>query len=368
MAFRESDETKRRREQAEAMQYSEGADVAAARSRRDALEKNTYENAYNERMSGLINDFANRKPFAYDVNADALYKQYANKYMTAGRQAMADTIGKASSMTGGYGNSYAASAGAQAYNAHVQQLGDAIPELYNMAYSRYQDEGRQMQDLYNMYGSQDSLEYGKYRDALSDYYTALQWDRSTFDAERENALNRADAAYNRELAAYQQGVSEDQFDRNLALQYAQLGENARQYDKSYWQTNEQWQDRINTGYGGGTQYVKQTGASDPSADTSAASGSTEAKSESVASLLWGNGGSKTSSGSGNKTVTKSGSGGKTNEFFSSVMTQNEWSKHGAPGGSYKAYLNGVASAKLKEGSISPDDADAINAEINKRYK
>ena len=84
--------------------------------------------------------------FSYDFNADALYQQYKDKYIQQGKMAMADTIGQASAMTGGYGNSYAATVGNQAYQASLQNLNDIIPELYQMAYDRYNQEG---QDIRN---------------------------------------------------------------------------------------------------------------------------------------------------------------------------------------------------------------------------
>jgi hypothetical protein len=65
-----------------------------------------------------MNDILNRKAFSYDLNGDALYQQYKDMYMAQGKLAMQDTMGQAASMTGGYGNSYAASAGNQAYQGY----------------------------------------------------------------------------------------------------------------------------------------------------------------------------------------------------------------------------------------------------------
>ena len=55
-------------------------------------------------------------------------------------------MGMASTLTGGYGNSYAQTAGQQTYNAYLQQLAGVMPELYGAAYDRYRAEG---EDLYN---------------------------------------------------------------------------------------------------------------------------------------------------------------------------------------------------------------------------
>ena len=99
--------------------------------------------------------YMNREDFQYDMNGDALYQQYKDRYMEMGRDAMEDTMGQAAALTGGYGSSYAQSVGQQAYNSYMQQLGDVVPELYQLAYDRYQDKGNQ---LYKTYQSWAELE------------------------------------------------------------------------------------------------------------------------------------------------------------------------------------------------------------------
>ena len=92
--------------------------------------------------------YMNREDFQYDMNADALYQQYKDRYMEMGRDAMEDTMGQAAALTGGYGSSYAQNVGQQAYNSYMQQLGDVVPELYQLAYDRYQDKGDQLHKTY----------------------------------------------------------------------------------------------------------------------------------------------------------------------------------------------------------------------------
>lgn len=125
---------------------------------------------YQSQYMDYLNKYANRDPFSYDFNSDALYQQYRDNYILQGQMAMMDTMGQAAAMTGGYGNSYAQSVGQQAYNQHLNQLNDIIPELYGMAYDRYQQEG---QDLLNMYGIYKGLSddsYGRYQDDVDNWY------------------------------------------------------------------------------------------------------------------------------------------------------------------------------------------------------
>ena len=129
----------------------------------------------------VMNQWMNRGPFQYDMNADAMYQHYKDQYMRQGRLAMQDTIGRASALTGGYGNSYATAAGQQQYNEYLAGLNDKALELSQMAYQRYQDEGDKLKDAYNML-------YGRERDAVADE----QWQKQFDEGVRQFDLTRAD--------------------------------------------------------------------------------------------------------------------------------------------------------------------------------
>ena len=115
-------------------------------------------------LDDIMGKIKNYGDFSYDLNGDAIYQQYKDKFTQQGKMAMADTMGQAAAMTGGYGNSYAQSVGQQAYQAQLQNLNDVVPELYQLALDRY-NMGKQ--DLYNQYGlasSERQNEYGVYQD------------------------------------------------------------------------------------------------------------------------------------------------------------------------------------------------------------
>ena len=88
----------------------------------------------------------NRDKFEYDMGADPMYQKYKEQYTALGKLAMEDTVGQVSSLTGGYANSYAQTAGQQSYQNYMDQLNNMMPELYSMARSNYDAEGQQ---LYN---------------------------------------------------------------------------------------------------------------------------------------------------------------------------------------------------------------------------
>lgn len=91
-------------------------------------------------------EYLNRAPFSYDAGEDPLYQQYREQYIADGKRAMEDTVGLASTLTGGYANSYAQIAGQQSYERYLDRLRDVIPDLYESAYSRYQAEGKALYD------------------------------------------------------------------------------------------------------------------------------------------------------------------------------------------------------------------------------
>lgn len=103
---------------------------------------------WQEQLDETMDKILNRKPFQYDINADALYQFYNDRFQTQGRKAMMDTVGQAATMTGGYGNSYAQMAGQQAYGDHMQGMNDIIPELYQLALDRYDREGDALKNKY----------------------------------------------------------------------------------------------------------------------------------------------------------------------------------------------------------------------------
>ena len=187
--------------------YQKSEDVIAAEDKKTEAE-NAYNNygdfSYSDQatLDEVMNKILNREQFSYDLNGDALYQQYKDKYIQQGKMAMQDTMGQAAAMTGGYGNSYAASVGNQAYQAQLNNLNDIIPELYQMAYDKYNQEG---QDLYNQYGllSDDrSVEYGLWGDKRDQLLT----DRDYYGNEANNAYVKDygewNDSYNRDFNQY----------------------------------------------------------------------------------------------------------------------------------------------------------------------
>lgn len=168
---------------------------------------------YGESLKEALNRINNREKFTYDLNGDALYQQYKDQYINQGRLAMQDTMGQAAAMTGGYGNSYAATVGNQAYQGYLQKLNDVVPELYNLALNKYNMEGQDLKDQYSLLKDQYNTEYGQYRDKVSDwnttanrlsndYYNEANLDWTKHVDNRNYNTNLANTLYDREYAQW----------------------------------------------------------------------------------------------------------------------------------------------------------------------
>ena len=205
------------------------------------------EETYNDWLSKKLN----REDFSYDLNSDALYNQYKDQYMQQGKLAMQDAIGQASAMTGGYGNSYAATVGNQAYQAYLGKLNDIVPELYQMALDKYTMEGQEidsniaaLMDDYNMSFDKWQTGYGllkdKYDIANSDFFNSA----SLYGTEQDTINNIAQQNYQNEFGAWEA-------ENTNAWKQAQWDEGIRQSElEQYWREKEYEDSLITNGSGG----------------------------------------------------------------------------------------------------------------------
>lgn len=185
-------------------QYQESDTVKQAQNALNAQlaqKPGAYQSQWQSQLNDVINKIMNREKFSYDLNGDALYQQYKDKYIKQGKMAMGDAIGQASAMTGGYGNSYAQSVGQQAYQAQLENLNDVVPELYQMAYDKYNQEGQDLYNQFSLLGSQEDRDYGRYRDSVGDWQSERDYLTGRYDSEREfdysKYNNERDFAYSK---------------------------------------------------------------------------------------------------------------------------------------------------------------------------
>lgn len=187
--------------------------------------------SYTDQVEEMMSQIMNRDKFEYDVDSDQLFQQALASAMNSGRSAMQDTIGQASALTGGYGSTYATSAGNQAYNAFIEDAYNNLPEYYQMALNAYQMEGEEMYQQLGMLSDADTREYSRMVDA----YNATSQYRNQ--------------AYNEAYTLYQDSITNAYNSANLQLnENAQLVNNAyniynvasNEYENAYAKEYDKW--------------------------------------------------------------------------------------------------------------------------------
>lgn len=139
-----------------------------------AMNPGGYNSPYAPAMQSLMNQLLNPEQFRYDVNADGLYQQIKDSYTKAGKQAMMDTQGQSAALTGGYGNSYGAMAGQQAYQESLGNLAGMIPELQQLAYQQYLNNEDAKRNNLEALNKLDAQEYARYQDDIAAYMEMLK--------------------------------------------------------------------------------------------------------------------------------------------------------------------------------------------------
>ena len=123
-----------------------------------------FSSSYDGEIGRLFEKIVQRPAFQYDPEGDPLFNSYRDRTVREGRLAMRDTMGQAAHLTGGYGSSYGQAVGQQQYDAYLQKLGDAMPELYGAALKKWQAEGEQLSSQFGAASALAERDYSRARD------------------------------------------------------------------------------------------------------------------------------------------------------------------------------------------------------------
>ena len=163
-----------------------------------------YASRYQTQIDNALNAIQNRKAFQYNMSEDPLYRQYAAMYQKQGQQAMKDTMGQAAALTGGYGSSYASTAGNQAYQQYLGQLNDRAAELAALARQQYDQEGSDMRSNLAALQAAESQDRQNYESDRADYYNRLNALRQGQSTEYQQYLNALDEYWRQKNDAWNQ--------------------------------------------------------------------------------------------------------------------------------------------------------------------
>lgn len=163
-----------------------------------------YASRYQTQIDNALNAIQNRKAFQYNMSEDPLYRQYAAMYQKQGQQAMKDTMGQAAALTGGYGSSYASTAGNQAYQQYLGQMNDRAAELAALARQQYDQEGSDMRSSLAALQAAESQDRQNYESDRADYYNRLNALRQGQSTEYQQYLDALDEYWRQKNDAWNQ--------------------------------------------------------------------------------------------------------------------------------------------------------------------
>lgn len=207
---------------ADTYKYKEYQESDAAKQAQAALQQQLankpgeYQSQWQSSLDEAMKKILNREKFSYDLNGDALYQQYKDRYIQQGQMAMQDTMGQAAALTGGYGNSYAQGVGQQTYQGYLQGLNDKVPELYQLALDRYNQETNDLYNQYSLLGQRENQDYGRYRDTVSDWNTERDYLAGRYDSERSYDYGKYADGRDFGYQQYQDAAAKDQWEREFA--------------------------------------------------------------------------------------------------------------------------------------------------------
>lgn len=133
----------------------------------------------------------------FDPNKSAYYQSayhaLKDNYRRAGQADMENAAAIAAENSGGYGNSYAASAANQAYQAKMQALAAKVPEVYSAAESEFTNRKN---NLANVIALQQQAQQAMIDKARFAVQTGQALDKARYEAAKyADSVNRNNAAW-----------------------------------------------------------------------------------------------------------------------------------------------------------------------------
>jgi len=198
-----------------------------------------------------MDQILNRGGFDYTFDADPLYHQYSDQYTRSARLARQDAQAEAAAATGGYGSSYAASAGSQAYQQQMAEMDSVLPQLYSTALQRWNAEGKAQQEALSALTGLEQNARDEYQAAVDRYYSGLQqYTKAANDAydkdykafaDRQSALTDLRDYY---AGQEQQAVKNAQSQAEYELAVKKYEDNMRKWQAELEAQREKWQAQL----------------------------------------------------------------------------------------------------------------------------
>lgn len=192
-----------------------------------------FSSKWSDELQAMYDQIANRPKFSYNQSTDPLYQQYAEMYRKNAQLAMDDTVARAASLTGGYGNSYAETAGQAMYNQQMDNLNQRALDLYYAALDTYDRENQNMYQKFNLAGQMYNNDYNAWRARVADDQWAQNYDFNAWQADVANQQRKQDYDFNAWQANNENQKWQTQFDYNRYINDRDFGYNQFIDDRNY---------------------------------------------------------------------------------------------------------------------------------------
>lgn len=196
--------------------------------------------AQKKQADSLMQQYIDRGSFSWNPETDKGFQQYASLMKDQGNLAMRDTMAKAASMTGGYGNSYAVSAAGQTYNQYLANIDQKANDYYAMALDAFNQEGNDLLNKASLANAAWESEYNRlYEDAATraqygDYQDYIGMLGVSDEDYRTTMQNSLPAPTTEQIQGYLEAVKQG---TDKAQEYAaaldSIGVDIRQLDTYY---------------------------------------------------------------------------------------------------------------------------------------
>ena len=274
-----------------------------------------YTGSYQAQIDSLMEQILNRGGLEYSFDADPLYQQYKDGYTRSAALALQDSMAQAGSLTGGYGSSYAASVGSQAYQQQMAQLDEVLPTLYGLALDRWNSENDALRAQLDSLTGLEQDARSAYEQDVKNYYTGLEYytsaaqdaysnDYKAYEARRKALADLRDYYAGQQ----QQAVKNAQSEAEYQLAVKKYEESVRQWEAEQAAAKEKWQAQLAWDQ---QQFAQQMAAQ--AAKTAAAAAKAEASAGSASGKNTSSGKS-TQSGAG-----RGGTAGATNTLSAAAL-------------------------------------------------
>ncbi len=159
--------------------------------------------SYEKQLEQALRELRDRT-FSYNPAEDPLAREARRTAVTEGRAAAKDTAARLSARTGGYANSYAATAATGAYLASLQTLQERLPDLVKLAKSVYDSRTKELTDRVSALQKASEQSYRNWRAEVQDAQT-----KAAENPAADAAEEKTSADGERLLRALLQGKTEE---------------------------------------------------------------------------------------------------------------------------------------------------------------